>query len=95
MRAEILGDALVQWSASVFSAAVLREKLNLCCRPCMGQNQSAPFELEVGSRQGGPRTPSGWNQLEATLVDELVGMWAGRDPAVVWAPEWKEFEILT
>ena len=61
----------------------------------MGQNQSTPFELEVGSRQGGPRTPSGWNQLEATLVDELVGLWAGRDPAVVWAPEWKEFEILT
>ena len=61
----------------------------------MGQIQSAPIELEVGSRQGGPRTLSGWNQLEATLVDELVNMWAGRDPAVVWAPEWKELEILT
>ena len=30
----------------------------------------------------------------ATLVDELVRLWANRNPAVEWALEWKEFEIL-
>ena len=49
------------------------------------------IDLEVGSRQGGPRTPSGWNQLVATLVDELVRLWANSNPAVEWALEWKEF----
>ena len=58
VRAEILGEALLQRGASVFSAAaVVRENLNLRCRPCMGQIQCDLVELQVGSRQGGPRTP--------------------------------------
>ena len=37
VRAEMLGDALLERGASVFSApAVVRENLNLCCRPCPG-----------------------------------------------------------
>ena len=30
----------------------------------------------------------------AILADELLQMWASRGPAVTWASEWKEFEIL-
>ena len=93
VRAEILGDALLERGASVFSAAAeVRENLNL---PCLGHISNAPVALEVGSRQGGSRTPSGWNQLVATLVDELVHMWASRGPAVRRATKWKEFEIFS
>ena len=59
----------------------------------MGFTKSPPFNLDVGMRQGGPRTPSGWNQVMAVLVEELL-LWAPRGPAVSWAPEWKPFEIL-
>ena len=45
-------------------------------------------------RQGGPRTPSGWNQVIAVLIEELLLLWANKEPAVSWAPEWKPFEIL-
>ena len=35
VRADVLGDALLERGASVFSdAAVVRENLNLRCRPC-------------------------------------------------------------
>ena len=30
----------------------------------------------------------------AVLIEELLLLWAGRGPAVSWAPEWKPFEIL-
>ena len=30
----------------------------------------------------------------AVLIEELSLLWAGRAPAVSWAPEWKPFEIL-
>ena len=60
----------------------------------MGFTKSPPFNLDVGMRQGGPRTPSGWNQVMAVLIEELLMLWAGRGPAVSWAPEWKPFEIL-
>ena len=30
----------------------------------------------------------------AVLIEELSLLWAGRAPAVCWAPEWKPFEIL-
>ena len=90
VRAEILGDALQQRGASNFSAtAVVRGNLNLCCRPCMWQSQCELAELQVGSRQGGPRTPSGWNRLVAILVEELLGMWSVRGSAVTWAPLWE------
>ena len=39
--------------------------------------------------RGGPRTPSGWNQVMAVLVEELLLLWAVRGPAVSLAPEWK------
>ena len=57
----------------------------------MGFTKSPPFNLEVGMRQGGPRTPCGWNQVMAMLVEELLLLWANRGPAVSWAPEWKAF----
>ena len=60
----------------------------------MGFTKSPPFNLEVGMRQGGPRTPCGWNQVMAVLVEELLLLWANRGPAVSWAPEWKAFEML-
>ena len=62
-----------------------RENLELRARPCLGFTKSASFSLDVGMRQGGPRTPSGWNQVMAVLVEELLRLWAGRAPAVSWA----------
>ena len=82
VRAEILCDALLERGASFSAAAMVRENLNLRCGPWLGHTQCAAVNLEVGSRQGGPRTPSEWNQLVATLVDELVRQWADRNPAV-------------
>ena len=95
VRAEILGDVLPERGASAFSAtAVVRENLEFRCRPCLGHTQCAPLNLDVGMRQGGPRTPSGWNQLVAFLVEELLQLWNDRSPAVSWAAEWKPFELL-
>ena len=48
-------------------AAAVRENLDLSARPCMGFTKSPPFNLEVGMRQGGPRTPCGWNQVMAVV----------------------------
>ena len=80
---------------SVFSgAAVVRENLNLFCRPSFGHVSCEPVALEVGARQGGPRTPSAWNQLVAPLVDELLLLWSRRGPAVSWAPVWNDVSIL-
>ena len=95
VRADILGDVLLQRGASAFSAAaVVRENLELRCRPCLGHTPCDSLSLDVGLRQGGPRTPSGWNQLVAFSVEELLQLWSARSPAVCWAPEWKPFEIL-
>ena len=95
VSAQVLGDVLLERGATVTSAAaVVRENLDLAARPCMGFTKSPPFNLDVGMRQGGPRTPSGWNQVMAVLVEELLLLWALRGPAVSWAPEWKPFEIL-
>ena len=47
--------------------------------------------LELRAR---PCLPSGWNQVMAVLIEELLQLWAGRAPAVSWAPEWMPFEIL-
>ena len=91
----MLGDVLLERGATVTSAAaVVREILDLSARPCMGNTKSPPFRLEVGMRQGGPKTPSGWTQVMAVLVEELLLLWANKEPAVSWAPEWKPFEIL-
>ena len=93
--AQVLRDVLLERGATVISAAAaVRENLDLCARPCMGFTKSPPFNLDVGMRQGGPRTPSGWNQVMAVLIEELLLLWASRRPAVSWAPEWKPFEIL-
>ena len=88
VRADILGDVLLQRGASAFSAAaVLRENLELRCRPCLGFTPCDSLSLDVGLRQGGPRTPSGWNQLVGFLVEEFLQLWSTRPPAVCWAPE--------
>ena len=95
VSAQVLGDVLLERGATVISAtAAVRENLDLRARPCMGFTESPPFKLDVGMRQGGPRTPSDWNQVMAVLIEELLLLWAGRGPAVSWAPEWKPFEIL-
>ena len=95
VSAQVLGDVLLERGATVISAtAAVRENLDLRARPCMGFTKSPPFNLDVGMREGGPRTPSGWNQVMAVLIEELLLLWAGRGPAVSWAPEWKPFEIL-
>ena len=96
VSAQVLGDVLLERGATtiISAAAAVRENLELCARPCMGFTKSIPFKLDVGMRQGGPRTPSGWNQVMAVLIEELSLLWAGRAPAVCWAPEWKPFEIL-
>ena len=95
VSAQVLGDVLLERGATISSvAAAVRENLDLSARPCMGNTKSPPFRLEVGMRQGGPRTPSGWNQVMAVLVEELLLLWANKKPAVSWAPEWKPFEIL-
>ena len=95
VSAQVLGDVLLERSATVTTvAAAVRENLDLSARPCMGFTKCPPFNLEVGMRQGGPRTPSGWNQVMAVLVEELLLLWANRGPAVSWAPEWKAFEML-
>ena len=95
VSAQVLGDVLLERGATVTTvAAPVRENLDLSARPCMGFTKSIPFKLEVGVRQGGPRTPSGWNQVMAVLIEELSLLWAGRAPAVCWAPECKPFEIL-
>ena len=74
VRAEILGDALLERGAlRLLGSCRGKEKTStLLCRPCLGHMHCTAIDLEVGSRQGGPRTPSGWNQLVATLVGELV-----------------------
>ena len=95
VSAQVLGDVLLVRGATITTvAAAVREKLDLSARPCMGNTKSPPFRLEVGMRQGGPRTPSGWNQVMAVLIEELLLLWANKEPAVSWAPEWKPFEIL-
>ena len=95
VRADILGDVLLQRGASSFSAAaVVRQKLELRCRPCLAHIPCESLILDVGLRQGGPRTPSGWNQLVASLIEELLQLWSSRPPAMSWAPEWKPFEIM-
>ena len=77
LRPELLGDAILSRGSSVFSAAaVVRENLNLFCRPSLGHVSCEPAALEVGARQGGPRTPSAWNQLVAPLIDELLLLWS-------------------
>ena len=89
------GRVLLERGATTISAvAAVRENLELRARPCLGFTKSASFSLDVGMRQGGPRTPSGWNQVMAVLIEELLQLWAGRAPAVSWAPEWKPKEIL-
>ena len=51
VRADILGDVLLERGASAFSAAVVvRENLALRCRPCLGHTQCAPISLDVGLR---------------------------------------------
>ena len=95
VSAQVLVDVLLERGATIATvAAAVRENLDLSARPCMGYTQSPPFRLEVGMRQGGPRTPSGWNQVMAVLIEELLLLWANKEPAVSWAPEWKPFEIL-
>ena len=95
VSAQVLGDVLLERGATTISAAAaVRENLEFCARPCMGFTKSIPFKLDVGMRQGGPRTPSGWNQVMAVLIEELSLLWGGRAPAVCWAPEWKPFEIF-
>ena len=95
VSAHLLGDVLLERGATTISAAAaVRENLELRARPCLGFTRSASFSLDVGMKQGGPRTPSGWNQVMAVLIEELLQLWAGRAPAVSWAPEWMPFEIL-
>ena len=95
VSAQVLGDVLLERGATITTvAAAVRENLDLSARPCMGYTKSPPFRLEVGMRQGGPRTPSGWNQVMAVLIEELLLLWANKEPSVSWAPEWKPFEIL-
>ena len=95
VSAQVLGDVPLERGATVTTvAAAVRENLDLSARPCMGFTKGSPFDLEVGMRQGGPRTPCGWNQVMAVLVEELLLLWANRGPAVSWAPEWKPFEML-
>ena len=85
VSAQVLGDVLLERGATTISAAAaVRENLELCARPCMGFTESPPFNLDVGMRQGGPRTPSGWNQVMAVLIEELSLLWAGRALAVSW-----------
>ena len=87
VSAQVLGDVLLERGATtiISSAAAVRENLELRARPCLGFTKSASFSLDVGMRQGGPRTPSGWIQVMAVLVEELLRLWAGRAPAVSWA----------
>ena len=95
VSARVLGDVLLERGATTISAAAaVRENLELRARPCLGFTKSIPFRLDVGMRQGGPRTPSGWNQVMAVLIEELSLLRAGRAPAVSWAPEWLPFEIM-
>ena len=95
MRPELLGEAILCRGGSVFSAAaVVRENLNLFCRPRLGHVSCEPVALEIGARQGGPRTPSAWNHLVAALIDESLQLWSRRGPAVSWAPERNDFSIL-
>ena len=95
VSAQVLGDLLLERGATTISAAAgVRENLELRAWPCLGFTKGAPFGLDVGMRQGGPRTPSGWNQVMAVLIKELLQLWAGRAPAVSWAQEWMPFEIL-
>ena len=95
VSAQVLGDVLLERGATTISAAAaVRENLELRARPCLGFTKSASFSLDVGMRQGGPRTPSGWKQVMAVLIEELLQLRAGRAPAASWAPEWMPFEIL-
>ena len=72
--AQVLGDV----HTTISAAAAMRDNLELRARPCLGFTKSASFSLDVGMRQGGPRTPSGWNQVMAVLIEELLQLWVGR-----------------
>ena len=77
VSAQVLGDVLLERGATTISAAAaVRENLELRARPCLGFTKSASFRLDVGMRQGGPRTLSGWNQVMAVLIEELLQLWA-------------------
>ena len=85
VSAQVLGNVLLERGATVTTvAAAVRENLDLSARPCMGFTKSPPFNLEVGMRQGGPRT-----SLWMEPGDGSVG-----GGAVAAVPEWKAFEML-
>lgn len=52
--------------------AILRGTAGVSCRPRLGWVEGEPAPLEVGVRQGGPRTPSLWNRVLALAVTRLL-----------------------
>ena len=95
VTAEILGDALLAKSVlAISAAAVVREQFQPALSAVLGPHAKCSVQSGCESRQGGSGTPSGWNQLVAVFVEELVKWRANRNLAVGCAPEWKAFEIL-
>ena len=87
VRADFLGDVLLERGASAFSAAaVVRKKLGTPMSTVPGPHSMCPAEFGRGFEARRPRTPSGWNQLVAFLAGELLQLWSDRSPAVSWAP---------
>ena len=64
------------------------------CTAVLGVHKKCSVQIGRGYETGRPKNTIRWNQVMAVLIEELSQLWAGRAPAVSWAPEWVPFEIL-
>lgn len=76
-------------------AAMHEGMVGVRCRPRLGWVEGDLVPLEVGVRQGGPRTPSLWNSVLALAVNRLLQKRATADDgAVAWCPAASESSLL-
>ena len=80
VRAEMLCDALLERGATAFSAAAaVREERGTPRSAVSRLHKECFVQFGRGHETRRSRTPSGWNQIMAVLVEELTLLWAVRN----------------